>query len=497
MAEATPPTLKEFAVIWNQMQGLSTPPLHRGILGWLEMNWKTKRREMLLLVFRDAGKSSLVGLFCAWLLMRDPNKRILVIAADDQLARKMVRNVKQIIESHPFTQHLVPPKGARQWGAGQFTVRRSRALRDPSMLAKGLGANITGSRADIIICDDVEVPRTANTARKREELRQRLREISYVLTPKGAQIYVGTPHARDSLYAERGPEGAPPFLAGFARLKLPIYTPDGQSRWPERFPPEEIEKIRRHAGPAKFASQMLLEPTSDKDGRLNPDLIAYYDDELDYREANGAGILTLGGKRLVSVSCWWDPSFGRPDGGDRSALAAVFTDVDGRHYLHRLAYLTHDPKSDEDAATQLCRQVAAFARALYLPAVQVESNGVGKFLPGLLRKTMTESETPCAVIERHSTRAKDARIIEAFDARLAAGNLHAHVSVRATPFIEEMRAWRPGDAGAGDDGLDAVAGCLLSEPVRMGARLSQAQAHRRPHWQGAGQTRAAQTDFKP
>lgn len=67
---------------------------------------------------------------------------------------------QRIIEQHPLTLGLKPAR-QDQWASDQFTVNRNMELRDPSMLAKGLGANITGLRADIIICDDVEVPKIA------------------------------------------------------------------------------------------------------------------------------------------------------------------------------------------------------------------------------------------------------------------------------------------------------------------------------------------------
>jgi len=54
--------------------------------------------------------------------------------------------------------------------------------------------------ADIIICDDVEVPNTSNTAQKREKLRERLRELDFILAPNGTMIFIGTPHAVDTIY---------------------------------------------------------------------------------------------------------------------------------------------------------------------------------------------------------------------------------------------------------------------------------------------------------
>lgn len=184
----------EFIYVWFKLQNLSVPRHQRKIAEWLSTLWQSAdERQGLLMAFRNSGKSTVVGLFCAWVLYRESATRILVMAADHALAKKMVRNVKRIIEQHPLTGHLKPER-LDQWAADQFTVRRDVELRDPSMLAKGIGANITGLRADLIICDDVEVPRNCDTALKRMDLREKLEELDYILTPQGMQLYIGTPH---------------------------------------------------------------------------------------------------------------------------------------------------------------------------------------------------------------------------------------------------------------------------------------------------------------
>ncbi len=489
-----------FVWIWNERQGQKTPDLHHRIARWLSGHWRGGRRELLLMAFRNSGKSTLVGLFCAWLLHRDPNVRIMVMAADLALARKMVRNVKRVIERHPLTQGL-KPKRADQWASDQFTVNRGAELRDPSMLAKGVGANITGSRADVIICDDVEVPNTCDTPAKRDDLRERLQELDYVLVPGGLALYVGTPHSFHSIYAdeprlETGEDA--PFLDGFERLVLPVLDETGESRWPERFPVKKIDAIRRRSGPNKFASQMMLRPVDLADGRLDPDRLLPYDDELVYREGNAEAVMTLGGRRLISASCWWDPSFGAPRKGDASVIACVFTDEDGHYWLHRARYMAHDPALAGEAAeaTQLCRQAVAFVRDHYIPAVTLETNGIGRFLPGLLRKELDDAGVACAVVEKASSRSKDLRIIDAFDAPLADGRLHAHRSVMESPLIAEMREWRPGANGR-DDGLDAVSGCLLSEPVRLprSPRLGPSEIKARRGWRSGAQAIKARTRF--
>ena len=476
----------DFVRRWNTAQGLATPAVHARIAGWLDARWRGGDRRLLLLAFRNSGKSTLLGLFAVWLLYADPDLRILTLSADLALARKLARNARRILERHPLTADLRPAR-ADQWAAEQFTVNRRRELRDPSMLARGITGNMTGSHADVVICDDVEVPRSSDSAAKREALRERLAEIDYVLSPGGLQLYAGTPHSYYTIYA-----GAPrpeigetaPFLDGFLRLEIPLLDAAGRSAWPERFPLETVEDIRRRQGPNKFASQMLLQPLSIEEGRLDADLLLPYDAEPELRIGNGGAALLLGGRRMVEARCAWDPAFGMPGRGDGSVIAAVFVDAAGACWLHRVRYLRADPADPTPNAQQQCRQAAAFVAELHLPWIRVETNGVGAFLPDLLRQALREARLDCAVLAEASHSAKERRILEAFDALLHSGRLHAHRSLFATPFLTELREWRPGRAGR-DDGLDSVAAALLARPPRGVPKLPAPP--RRPEWRpGAG-----------
>jgi hypothetical protein len=485
----------EFLWMWNHLQGSETPTLHLTMARWLGTRHGKADTKLLLMAFRAAGKSTVLGLFCAWLLLRNPNVRILVLAAEFELACKMVRNIKRIIERHPLTMDLKPAR-LEQWASDQFTVNRSVVLRDPSVLARGIGANITGSRAEVVICDDVEVPNTSDTPPKRADLRSRLSEIDYVLTPGGLQLYAGTPHSYYTIYAKSvRPEvgETAPFLSGFQRLELPILTPGGVSRWPERFPETDIADLKRRHGPNKFSGQMMLRPVNISAGRLDPDRIRPYDAELIYMDRNGLATLTLGDVTLASASCWWDPSYGASAGGDGSVIAIVFTDRNGGYWLHDIRYLRVDSTSVVDEATQQCRQVASFLRENRAPSVNIEVNGVGRFLPGLLRREMGLAGIGGAVVERSSHQPKDVRIVDGFDALLAAGALNARRAIWETPFVMEMREWRPGGGYSGpDDGLDAVSGCLLSEPVRL-PRAPRAPSQT---WRSGGATYRAETAFE-
>lgn len=481
-----------FLALWNQMQKLTTPDIHFDIACWLEHAWERGEKKLLLMAFRSSGKSTLVGLFCAWVLYRNPDLRILVLAADYTLAKKMVRNVKRIIERHPLTRKMKPDR-ADQWASDRFAVKRNLERRDPSMMAAGVSSNITGSRADIIICDDVEVPNTCDTADKRAQLRERLSELSFVQEDGHAtQIYVGTPHSYYTIYADdpRPEIGEDePFLKSFKRLKIPLLDKQGESIWPERFSDHHIQDLKRQSGPNKFKSQMMLEPVNIAEGRLDPTLLQIYDDTLDYTKE--IQTLFLGNKKMISASAWWDPAFGAA-GGDRSVFAILFGDEEGNTYLHNLSYVSAKKLSDVDEATQQCREIVNIAKLHMIPSMTIEANGIGKFLPAILRNEMAAARVPCKVMEFYNSRPKDLRILEAFDGVMAARRLFVHRSVLQTPFMTEMQEWRPGKSVGYDDGLDAVAGALSLQPVRIKRLYGRGEYS----WMGSAVAHKAKTEFQ-
>lgn len=67
--------------------------------------------------------------------------------------------------------------------------------------------------------------------------------------------------------------------------------------------------------------------------------------------------------------------------------------------------------------------------------------------------------------------------------------LEGHARIWRTPFIDEMRDWRPGRNGR-DDGLDAVSACILAEPVRFGRTHMTGQ-----NWRLQSISRALEVDF--
>ena len=130
MTTETTPDFLEFLYAWNIRGNLPTPAPHRKIARWLMARDAAADRRLLLMAFRGCGKSTLVGLWCAWRLAQAPETRILVLAADHTLASRMVAQVRRIVARHPFCGHLLG--GDEAWASARFTVMRAGAIREPN-----------------------------------------------------------------------------------------------------------------------------------------------------------------------------------------------------------------------------------------------------------------------------------------------------------------------------------------------------------------------------
>ena len=189
----------DFLDTWNKILGFETPKHHKQIISFLVDVFNNAPHRGLLSAFRHSGKSTVVGVFAACVLYHKPETRILILSAETGLASRMVAHIKNIIENHPYCQGIVPDV-KKEWGTHKITINRPIGIREPSVICQGISGNITGMRSDLIICDDVEVPNTCNTIQKRINLRERLRELDFILSPNGTMIFIGTPHTKDTIY---------------------------------------------------------------------------------------------------------------------------------------------------------------------------------------------------------------------------------------------------------------------------------------------------------
>ena len=160
--------------------------------------------RLMIQAMRGAGKSYITSCFAVWCLFRNPDATIICISAVQNRSREFIRLARKIIDSLPFLHHLTPNPEDRD-GADRFDVGcRTTPSKNPSVAAYGIKSMITGSHADIIICDDVEIPQNSMTVEARELLLNRCKELESVLNPGGRIIFLGTPQSFDSVYRHLG-----------------------------------------------------------------------------------------------------------------------------------------------------------------------------------------------------------------------------------------------------------------------------------------------------
>lgn len=158
--------------------------------------------------FRGIAKSYEASGLAIWHLLRDPNKKILVVSASKERADAFSTFTRRLIDEVPLLHHLKPKNGQRD-SKISFDVGPALADHSPSVKSVGITGQLTGSRADIIIADDIEVMNNSDTQTKRDKLSELVKEFDAVLKPlKSSMIlYLGTPQTEMSIYnrlPERG-----------------------------------------------------------------------------------------------------------------------------------------------------------------------------------------------------------------------------------------------------------------------------------------------------
>jgi len=109
---------------------------------------------------RDHGKSvQVVTGRVACEIGNNPNIRIKIISGTEDLAKKRVKAIKDIIENSPEYHELygkLKPAKASNWGDLSFTVKRNiPGIKESTLEAFGIMGTATGDRADLVVCDDI------------------------------------------------------------------------------------------------------------------------------------------------------------------------------------------------------------------------------------------------------------------------------------------------------------------------------------------------------
>src|ERR1043166_3419502 len=197
--------------------------------------------RLVIEAFRGFAKSWITVAFVLWNLFLDPQKKILVVSANQDLADNFTKFCVQIIHGMPLLQHLAPRQGQRN-SILLFDVEPASAPKDPSVKSAGITGQITGNRADIIVPDDIEIPKNSYTHLLRERLAELVKEFDAVLKPGGRIVYLGTPQVEASLY-NRLP------VRGYEIRVWPIEIPQRIEAYGGRLAPFVLRRIEHGAKP--------------------------------------------------------------------------------------------------------------------------------------------------------------------------------------------------------------------------------------------------------
>lgn len=241
-------------VVWSHLNLPEPTPVQYDIADYLQSNEK----RIVIEAFRGAGKSYITSAFACHQLYLNPEVKILVVSASKIRADDFSTFTMRLIQDMPLLQHLAPREGQRQ-SKISFDVGPSSASHSPSVKSAGITGQLAGSRADIIIADDIEIPNNSLTQTMRDKISEAVKEFDAVLKPDGRVVYLGTPQTEMSLY-ELLPE------RGYKVRIWPSRFPSGTIKYGGKLAPfisdklkEDSELMGQPTDPKRFSDSDLLE----------------------------------------------------------------------------------------------------------------------------------------------------------------------------------------------------------------------------------------------
>ena len=258
--------------LWTQLDLPSPTRAQYSIADYLQHGPK----RLQIQAFRGVGKSWITGAFVLWTLFKDQEKKIMIISASKERADNMSIFLQKLIIETPWLSHMRPKGDDSRWSRVSFDIV-CPPHQAPSVKSVGITGQLTGSRADLMILDDIEVPGNSMTELMREKLLQLCTEAESILTPKDDSriLFLGTPQTTFTVYrklAERAyrpfvwPARYPKKIANYEGLLAPQLQEDidsgataGMVTDPDRFDDEDLVEREASMGRSNFMLQFMLD----------------------------------------------------------------------------------------------------------------------------------------------------------------------------------------------------------------------------------------------
>ena len=490
--------------LWAQLDLPSPTRAQYAIADYLQYGPK----RLQIQAFRGVGKSWITGAFVLWTLFKDNEKKIMIISASKERADNMSIFLQKLIIETPWLNHMQPSDDSARWSRISFDIK-CPPHQAPSVKSVGITGQLTGSRADLMILDDIEVPGNSMTELMREKLLQLCTEAESILTPKEDSriMYLGTPQTVFTIYrklAERNyrpfvwPARVPRKLSSYEGLIAPQLQEDidqGADPWsvtdPDRFDHEDLIEREASMGRSNFMLQFMLDTSlSDAEKfplkmadlvvtsvnpKSAPDSVIWCSDPQNViKDLPTVGLpgdyfyspMQLQGEwgDYTETICSVDPS-GR--GSDETA-AAFISQRNGYLYLHEVSAY-RDGYSDNTLLDILRR-----CKKYGVTKLVIETNFGDGIVAELFKKHLQQTKQGIDVEEVRANVRKEDRIIDALEPVLNQHRLIVDRSViewdfKSNPdeapekrllymlFYQMSRMCRERGAVRHDDRLDALA----------------------------------------
>ncbi len=455
--------LRDFRVfltlVWRHL-GLPDPtPVQLSIAYYLQHG----PRRKIIEAFRGVGKSWITSAYVVWKLRLDPNRKFMVLSASKDRADNFTTFCLRLIQEIPVLQCLIP-QDSQRCSKLSFDVAPAKPDQAPSVTSKGIFSQITGSRADEIFADDVEVANNSFTQSMRDKLSEAVKELDAILKPGGIVTYLGTPQTEQSLYntlpdrgyavriwparypdesqlANYGEGRLAPFILDRLRKGAPI----GTSTDPDRFTDDDLLERELSYGRAGFQLQFMLD-TRLSDAERYPlklrDLIIMGLSPTDAPEKpiwaggttniiNDLPCVGLNGDRYFSPAFLhgaWIPYTGSVMAIDPSGRGSDETAVCVLKMLNGYLYLTAMRAFRDGYGAQTIKDIVNLAKQEQVNHIIVEANfGDGMFTK--LIEPHFAKDYPCAIEEVKHSRQKELRIIDTLEPVMSQHRLIVNRSV--------------------------------------------------------------------
>ena len=490
---------KNFLYLCWKFLNLPNPtPIQYDIADYLQ----SKERRLVIEAFRGVGKSWITSAFVCHQLLLNPQRNILVVSASKNRADDFSTFTQRLINEMPILQHLIPRDDQRH-SKISFDVAPAIASHAPSVKSMGITGQLTGSRADLIIADDVESANNSQTQLMRDRLSETVKEFDAIIKPDvGRIIFLGTPQTEMSLYntlEERGyktkiwtalyptKEQTIGYGSKLSTIISNITDKEGEPTDPDRFDGIDLLERLSSYGRSGFNLQFMLDTTMSDANRyplkLNDLIVAsgcttWKKAPAQIQWASGTQQLKgidpeipnvgLKGDYYVAplhiseeytdfegVAMSIDPA-GR--GEDKTAYAVL-------KMLHGVLYLTDIGALDGGYSDTTLEELSAIAKRNKVNNVVIESNFGDGMATALLKPVMARIH-PCQIEEVRHNIQKEKRIIDTLEPimnthRLVVDELTIKEDFKLEPnhqlFRQLTRITRDKGALRHDDQIDALA----------------------------------------